>query len=113
MSNKAIRFNEGKLRLDLLPVYPIRDTAAVFTFGAQKYLPRNWEAGFPWTSVYASLQRHLMAWYSGEDFDPESGLSHLAHAACNLMMLQEFEYTKPLLDDRIKSLQPIRKKDDA
>jgi hypothetical protein len=54
-----------------------------------------------------------MAWYSGEDFDPESGLSHLAHAACNLMMLQEFEYTKPLLDDRIKSLLPIRKKNDT
>ena len=42
----------------------------------------------------------------GEDKDPESGLSHLAHAACCIMFLLEFEKTHPELDDRYKPNVP-------
>jgi hypothetical protein len=37
--------------------------------------------------------RHLMAYQRGEAKDAETGLSHLAHASCGLMMLLEFEQT--------------------
>jgi len=43
-----------------------------------------------------------MAFNDGEDKDPESGLSHLAHSLCCLMFLLEFEKTHPELDDRYK-----------
>jgi hypothetical protein len=46
--------------------------------------------------------RHIMAFNDGEDKDPESGLSHLAHAACCIMFLLEFEKTHQELDDRFK-----------
>lgn len=87
----AKRANSKKIRWDLMPLAPMRDTALIWTFGAEKYGDRNWEQGFDWSGPYASLQRHLQAWFAGEDFDPESGMSHLAHAACNLQMLQQFE----------------------
>ena len=50
----------------------------------------------------AAAMRHIMAFNDGEDKDPESGLSHLAHAACCIMFLLEFEKTHPELDDRYK-----------
>jgi hypothetical protein len=31
--------------------------------------------------------RHLVAYQSGEEIDPESGKSHLAHAQCCLIFL--------------------------
>jgi hypothetical protein len=105
----AKRANGDKIRWDLMPLAPMRDTAQIWTFGAKKYGDRNWEQGFKWSGPYASLQRHLQAWFAGEDFDPESGLSHLAHAACNLQMLQQFEYTYREGDDRPKdSCPPLR-----
>ena len=42
----------------------------------------------------------MFAWFRGERNDPESGLSHLAHAICNLMMLIHYETTYPEGDDR-------------
>ncbi|MBK6920582.1 MAG: hypothetical protein IPH07_24490 [Deltaproteobacteria bacterium] len=36
---------------------------------------------------YACLLRHLLLWRAGEKFDPESGLSHLDHAAAQLAIL--------------------------
>jgi len=105
-STGAKRANGGKIRWDLMPIAPMRDTALIWTFGADKYGDRNWEKGFDWSGPYASMQRHLQAWFAGEDFDPESGMSHLAHAACNLMMLQQFEYTHPDGDNRPKDTCP-------
>jgi hypothetical protein len=86
----AIKADGGKPRTDLLPVGPLMDTAAVFAFGAKKYSDRNWELGFDWSRPYAALLRHLFAWWGGQDLDRETGLPHLAHAACCLMMLQEY-----------------------
>jgi len=107
----AKRANGGKLRYDLLPILALRDTAQAFTFGSAKYGDRNWEKGFDWSGPYASLMRHLNAWFQGEDFDAESGLSHLSHAACNLMMLQQFEYTHRQGDNRpgAGQLLPLRR----
>lgn len=44
--------------------------------------------------------RHLWAWWRGEDTDPESGLSHAAHAAWGCFALLEYARTHPELDDR-------------
>ena len=109
----AKRANGDKIRWDLMPIVAMRDTAQIWTFGATKYGDRNWEQGFKWSGPYASLMRHLQAWFAGEDFDQESGMSHLAHAACNLQMLQQFEYTYPQGDDRPHgSCPPLRREDE-
>jgi hypothetical protein len=44
--------------------------------------------------------RHLNAYLWGENEDPESGLSHLAHCAANLNMLMWMVKNKPELDNR-------------
>lgn len=98
----AVKFDEGKLPLHLLSTEAMNQTAAVLAFGAQKYAEHNWRKGFHWSRPLSAAMRHITAFNNGEDKDPESGLSHLAHAACCIMFLLEFEKTHKHLDDRYK-----------
>ena len=91
-------------RWDLLPYDAVGEVVSVLTDGAEEYGDRNWEKGFPWTSVFASLMRHLTAWMLGEDLDPKSGRPHLAHAACNILFLLTFHLRKTGNDDRVRTL---------
>ncbi len=99
---KCPKFDSGKIRLDLLPIRPLKDTAEVLTYGLNKYGKDSWREGemIEWSRVYSSLQRHLFAFQAGEDNDPETGYSHLAHAACNILMMIEHTYINPQGDDR-------------
>ena len=87
---KRSMYDPTKLPLHLIPPALLTATAEVLGYGAQKYAPGNWMRGMSWTVVYASLQRHLLAWFSGEDIDSESGLSHMAHASCCVAFLLHF-----------------------
>jgi hypothetical protein len=98
----AMKFDTDKLPVNLLSTEALNQTAAVLKFGANKYHAHNWRDGFVWSRPLAAAMRHIMAFNDGEDKDPESGLSHLAHAACCIMFLLEFEKTHPELDDRYK-----------
>jgi hypothetical protein len=102
----ALKFDQHKLPLNLLSTEAMNQTAAVLAFGAEKYAAHNWRAGFAWSRPLAAAMRHLTAFNDGEDRDPESGLSHLAHAACCIMFLLEFEKTHQHLDDRYKPNVP-------
>lgn len=94
------RYNAGKTRYDLIPLSTLTDCADVFAYGANKYAAWNWSRGMKWSIPYACALRHLQAWYEGEDNDPESGLPHLGHVMCNLVMLAHFARHYPDLDDR-------------
>lgn len=98
----GLRFNQGKLRYDLVHPRAHEDMVDVLTMGAEKYFDRNWENGLSWTSVLASMKRHIAAIERGEDYDQESGRLHIAHAACNVHFLNTFYYTFPQGDDRPK-----------
>lgn len=74
--------------------------AQVLAFGARKYAPRNWEKGMAWSRPFSALMRHMWAWWRGEHSDPETGMSHLWHAACCLMFLVAYEQRKAGRDDR-------------
>jgi Domain of unknown function (DUF5664) len=102
----AIKFDQDKLPLHLLSTEALNQTAAVLAFGAQKYAAHNWRDGFTWSRPLSAAMRHITAFNDGEDKDPESGLSHLAHAACCIMFLLEFEKTHQHLDDRYKPTVP-------
>ena len=56
-------------------------------FGEKKYSRHNYKTGFKNTRLTAAALRHIMAYQDGEDNDPESGISHLAHAMVALGML--------------------------
>ena len=98
----AIKFDQDKMPMHLLSNEALLQTAAVLKFGANKYAEHNWRKGFAWSRPLSAAMRHIHAFNAGEDKDPESGLSHLAHAACCIMFLIEFEKTHPELDDRYK-----------
>jgi dATP/dGTP diphosphohydrolase, N-terminal len=87
----GIKHDASKPRMDLLPSGALIGAARVMTAGLAKYDPRNWECGLPWGKVYAAAQRHMTAFWDGEDNDPESGLPHLHHAQCCLMFLSEYQ----------------------
>jgi hypothetical protein len=101
---EAIKHDSGKVRFSLLPVEPLTDIAKVFTFGAQKYSDYNFMngEGLKSSRVYDSLQRHLNSWFGGVDDDEETGLSHLAHAGCCIMMLMLLHKFRPNSDNRQK-----------
>ena len=100
-SKESVKYDDAKLAWNLLPMDSVEDVVRILNFGAKKYDAHNWrKTGFNWTRIFNSCMRHLMAWIRGEDNDPESGLNHLAHAACNLLFLLEFTRTHPELDDR-------------
>ena len=84
--------DKEKNRLDLIEPEFIEGVGKVLTFGANKYEPNNWQkVEDAEDRYYAAALRHLIAWRKGEKTDPESGLSHLDHVACNIMFLQHFE----------------------
>lgn len=94
--------DKDKVMMELLPGDALRAIATILTFGAKKYAPRNWELGMDWSRVYGALQRHLWAWWGGEDKDPETGRSHLWHAGCCIVFLIAYEERKVGNDDRPK-----------
>ncbi len=96
----GVKFDGGKARHDLIPPELPDAVARVLTFGAAKYGERNWEKGMCWGRPFAALMRHMWAWMRGEKVDPETGISHLAHAACNIAFLIAFEERKIGTDDR-------------
>ena len=86
MSGK--KFDQGKPRFDLVDDDFEEALALVLTMGAAKYGSNNWQkVDHLQDRYYSALRRHLKAYRSGEKVDSESGLSHLAHVACNTMFL--------------------------
>jgi hypothetical protein len=98
--NAGIKHDEGKLRMDLVPISAIEAMAEILGFGSSKYGDRNWEKGLAYSRVYAALLRHLTAWFDKQGLDEESGKSHLKHAMCCLAFLVEFERKQTGEDDR-------------
>jgi hypothetical protein len=84
------KYDTGKARFDLMPATAELKIAEVLRYGAFKYAPDNWrKVENPEARYLAAALRHINAWRRGESRDPESGLSHLAHAATSLMFVME------------------------
>lgn len=84
--------DNGKLRWDLLPLDVVEKLVEIYEFGANKYEENSWrtiENGYK--RCRAALFRHLTAYDKGERVDPESGKSHLAHAAWNALSMVYFD----------------------
>ena len=101
-----MKYDNGKAPLALIPTEVMNQIAEVLGFGAEKYGANNWRDdghNTEWSRTYSSIQRHLTSFWDGEDLDPESGKTHLAHAACQLVILMQHindGHTK--MDDRYK-----------
>jgi len=129
--DSARRYNKGKLGYHLFSNYAQKEKAKVYTLGAHKYTlyedeygnkilgkdisldeasklkvidsgEWNWTKGQSWTESIGSIKRHIQAWESGEDYDPDLGTFHLANAAWGLDTLLDYYKSHPEFDDRIK-----------
>lgn len=98
--SEGIKFDEGKLPWHLLPWQAIKLVVEVMQFGAEKYGSRNWENGMGHSRMFAATQRHLIAYWNGQDRDPETGKLHLAHAACDILFLLHWRLYNVPTDDR-------------
>ena len=95
MEQLGLKYDDEKLRYDLLPWECIEDIVKILNFGAKKYAPNNWQkVPDPKNRYFAALIRHIVAWFKGEKIDPESGLPHLAHAGCCILFLMWFDKEK-------------------
>jgi hypothetical protein len=100
---KGKKFDSQKPMMVLLPPTALTDVAKVLTFGANKYGAHNWREGIIHSRLLSATMRHVNSYINGEDLDPESGINHLAHASCNLMMLLEYINLGLGKDDRWKN----------
>ena len=82
----GVKFDKNKPRMDLLPMDALLEIAKVLGFGAGKYGDRNWELGMDFNRLRAAQMRHDAAVMMGEPIDPESGITHKAHKACDALM---------------------------
>lgn len=96
----GLRFNNGKLRYDLIHPQAQEGLVRVLTKGAEKYAPKNWEKGMDWSIVLASMKRHIAAFEKGEDYDPETGELHVDHIQCNAHFLSAYYQIHPKGDNR-------------
>lgn len=99
-TNEGKKFDDGKVRLDLLPVDALMCVGQILTYGANKYGARNWEKGMSWSRLTGAALRHMFSWMCKEDNDPETGISHLAHAACCILFLLSYTIRSIGVDDR-------------
>ena len=93
-NDQSAKADKGKLELSLVNPQLVKAVAEVRMYGTEKYGDsENWRKVEPKRYVDA-LYRHLLAYIEGNEVDEESGLSHLAHMACNLSFLLDKEYLK-------------------
>lgn len=96
----GVKYDQGKLPMHLLDRTALEAVAGVLQYGAVKYAPENWRGGIEYSRLIGAAMRHLHALNDCEDYDPESGHLHAAHAMCCLMMLIWMMKVRPDLDDR-------------
>lgn len=101
-SGEFQKFDASKPATHLLPPEALLGAAQVMGYGEKKYAVHNWRKATTWTRYLAAALRHLLQWSTGEDSDPESGYSHLDHAACCVLMLSSLTKTNIGEDDRWK-----------
>jgi len=92
----AIKHDQGKLRMDLIPTAAERAIARALTDGSVKYGDYNYTEGegLTYSRLYGAARRHLADWWDGNEPDKDSGLSHLDHALACLAMIADLESDK-------------------
>lgn len=100
-TNPKDAFGSNKVPLHLWPATATVAGSMALLDGAMKYGRGNYRAVGVRASIYFdACNRHLNAWFEGEDNDPDSGLPHLGHALACLAILVDAQAADQLTDDR-------------
>jgi hypothetical protein len=90
-----------KAALSVVPMSVVVEIGVGMTEGASKYGRFNFRcAGIRESVYFDATMRHLIAYWEGEDIDPDSGLSHLTKALCSLVVWRDAQLQGMATDDR-------------
>lgn len=83
---------DNKVRMDLLPWKELEEIAKVYTAGAKKYGPNQWQ-DLPngYERYKGAMLRHLCEVEKGNDIDEETGCYHIAQVAWNAIAMLHFK----------------------
>lgn len=102
---ETTKYDQGKTDWAILPYTSLEAVVRIMKFGEKKYGRGNWAVGTTWLRYWNAAMRHMVSWLSGEDKDPETGESHLAHAACCVLFLLHYVESDTGEDDRAKDFE--------
>lgn len=95
----------AKAPMSTVPTQVIAELGIAMMEGARKYGRSNYRiAGCRSSVYYDAAMRHLMAWWEGQDIDPDSGLSHVSKAIASLAVLRDCQINGNAVDDRPPSV---------
>jgi hypothetical protein len=90
-ADPGVKHDQGKPQLRLLPWASLVLVTRVLEFGLVKYTEGGWRQVENGLKRYLDAGiRHVGLYCDGEELDPESGLHHLAHAACDFLFCLHF-----------------------
>lgn len=90
-----------KAPLSVVPMGVLVEIGVGMLEGTAKYGRHNYRCAGVRESVYFdATMRHLIAYWEGEDVDPDSGLSHLTKAMCSLAVWRDAQMQGMATDDR-------------
>lgn len=90
-----------KLSMTKLPSVAVAHGNHAMMDGAVKYGPYNWRDKAVKASIYIdAAERHLRAWFEGEETAEDSGVHHLGHVIGCMAILLDAQETGNLVDDR-------------
>ncbi len=97
-----------KAPISTVPGNVIAELGVAMLEGASKYGRHNYRATGVRASVYYdAAMRHLIAWWEGEDIDPDSGVSHITKLLACMTVLRDAMHQENWEDDRPPTSKPF------
>ena len=85
----------------------VQELALAMLEGSLKYGRHNYRVSPIKASIYFdACNRHMDAWWEGENVDPDSGLSHVIKAIASLTVLRDSMISGQWIDDRPPQVNP-------
>ena len=90
-----------KVPLHCVPMKPLLEVGLAMLEGGRKYGTHNYrEMGVRMSVYFDAAARHLIAWWEGEDIDPDSGVHHLMKLVADMFVLRDSMFMGNCEDDR-------------
>lgn len=107
-SNPKDRVGVSKPPMSVVPTLVLMEVGVAMLEGCKKYGAFNFRGvGVRGSIYYDATMRHLMAWWEGQDIDPDSGLNHITKAITSLVVLRDAMLMDKFTDDRPPRMEDL------
>lgn len=105
-ASAAVKYDTHKADYSLLTRAMLEPMTRALMYGERKYSRGNFRLGFDNVRLTSAALRHIFAYLDREEFDLESGVSHLGHAMAALAMLLDNNEEGVSTDVRYEKADP-------